>query len=274
MRRPWYAKPAEAVLRRMGRMAPAEPAPAFERRAPAVQNAVDLFKGQWACALSDVLPGVEAGRHHIFADGRPALAAEHLGSGGRLDGMSILELGPLEGAHSYLMQTLGAEAILAIEANATAFLKCLVVKEALGLDRVRFVLGDFSAYLREAPRRFDLIFACGVLYHMTDPLELIALIAGATDRCFVWTHYFDPARGPARTAHRGERQGFEAIYWRNDYGEKGNQFWGGVDGLANWMEKDAILEAFRRFGLDQVTVLEDTPDHPNGPAFTFVAQRG
>ncbi len=37
--------------------------------------------------------------------------------------MNILELGPLEGAHTYQLR------ILAIEANAEAFLKCLVVKE-------------------------------------------------------------------------------------------------------------------------------------------------
>jgi hypothetical protein len=39
------------------------------------------------------------------------------------------------------------------------------------------------------------------------------------------------------------------------------------------MDRDAILEAFRHFGLDRVEVVEETPDHVNGPAFTFAARR-
>jgi hypothetical protein len=245
----------------------------FELRAPSVQNAVDIFQGAWASDLSQVLPGVQAGRHGLFTDDRPRLAADRLGQGGRLDGYSVLELGPLEGAHSWRLEQLGAAEVTAIEANVTAFLKCLVVKEALGLQRTRFLLGDFSEFLRTGERRFDLIFASGVLYHMEDPLELIALMAGASDRCFVWTHYYDAARCPGRTPEPAARAGFEAVYHRKDYGAKGAQFWGGNRDTASWMEKAAILGAFRHFGLGEVEVVQDEPEHENGPAFSFVARR-
>ena len=245
----------------------------FELRAPAVQNAVDIFEGQWATDLSDALPSVVAGRHHLLTDERPRQAADALGWDGRLDGISVLELGPLEGAHSYAIEQLGAAGIVAVEANATAFLKCLVVKEALGLERTRFLLGDFSEYLRNAPPRFDLIFACGVLYHMEDPLDLIALIAAASDRCFIWTHYYDADRCPGRTAEPVVRDGASAVYYRQDYGAKGGQFWGGNRDTASWMTRDAILDAFRRHGLTEVSVIGDAPDHENGPCFTFAARR-
>ena len=43
--------------------------------------------------------------------------------------------------------------ITAIEANRRAYLKCLVMKETLGLTRTRFLLGDFVEYLRASPGR-------------------------------------------------------------------------------------------------------------------------
>jgi hypothetical protein len=255
-----------------GRRERSDPRLTFETRAPSVQNAVDIFKGNWASDFSPVLPGVEAGRYGLFEDSRPRAAAERLGRNGRLDGFSVLELGPLEGAHSLLLERLGAAEVTAVEASVQAFLKCLVVKEALGL-KTRFLLGDFSEYLRAGTRRFDLVFASGVLYYMEDPLDLIALVAGATDRCFVWTHYYDAARCPGRTAQAASRGGFATTYWRKDYGAKRAGFWGAPQAVASWVEKDAILAAFAHFGLTEVEVVEDSPDHENGPAFTFTARR-
>jgi hypothetical protein len=272
MKRPWYARPAEAVKRRLGLMPTPGPVPVFETRAPSVQTAVDLFKGQWASDLSEVLPGVEAGRHRLFTDHRPRLAAEALGTNGRLDGMSVLELGPLEGAHSWQLAGLGA-AVVGVEANATAFLKCLVVKEALSMERVRFLLGDFSEHLRQGAGRYDMVFASGVLYHMADPLDLIALIAASTDRCFVWTQHYAAARCSDRVPEAVSRGGFEATYWRKDYGDKGLQFWGSDAHVPSWMEAEAILAAFRHFGMTEVEVLEREPDHEQGPAFTIAARR-
>jgi hypothetical protein len=245
----------------------------FEVRAPSVQNAVDIFRGQWATDLSEALPGVEAGRHGLLTDARPRQAADALGTAGRLDGFSILELGPLEGAHSRQLEQLGAARVVAVEANVTAYLKCLVVKEVLRLSRTEFLLGDFSEYLRGSGERFDLIFASGVLYHMEDPLDLIALVCGAADRCFVWTHYYDAERCPGRAAEPASRGGFDTTYHRKAYGVRGAQFWGGNRDSASWMTKAAILDAFAWFGLSDHTVVQDDPEHVNGPAFTFVARR-
>src|SRR5437763_7974065 len=125
----------------------------FETRAPSAQNAVDLFQGKWASDLSEVAPKLVSGGSPLFrTDDRPRLAGLTLGNAdGRFDGMSVLELGPLEGAHSFQLQLLGAANVVAVEANTEAFLKCLIVKEIAGLDRVRFLLGDFTAYLESAP---------------------------------------------------------------------------------------------------------------------------
>ena len=71
------------------------------------------------------------------------LAAQVFGTRGRLAGFGILELGPLEGAHTYRLEQLGAERILAIEANVEAYLKCLIVKEILGLIKSKLLTWRF-----------------------------------------------------------------------------------------------------------------------------------
>lgn len=48
----------------------------------------------------------------------------------------------------------------------------------------------------KAPTRYDLIFACGVLYHMIDPLLLLERMAARTDNLYLWTHYFNAQEMP------------------------------------------------------------------------------
>ena len=55
-----------------------------------------------------------------------------------------------------MFERAGAE-VVAIEGNPRAFPRCLVTKELLGLRRVSYQCGDFMAYLRNAPRRFDVV---------------------------------------------------------------------------------------------------------------------
>ncbi len=90
-----------------------------------------------------------------------------------------------------MLEKAGSAAVLAIEGNPRAYLKCLVLKEVLDLQRSRFLCGDFVAYLRADPPKADFVVASGVLYHMTNPVELLYLVSRITDCLFLWTHYFD-----------------------------------------------------------------------------------
>ena len=94
----------------------------------------------------------------------------------------VLELGPLEGGHTYMFSQLGAREIVALEANGRAFLKCLVTKEVLGIERARFLLGNALPFLRENQRMFDVGVACAFLNHMLQPVEVIELLAREPSR--------------------------------------------------------------------------------------------
>ncbi|HEY0421696.1 MAG TPA: methyltransferase domain-containing protein [Rhodopila sp.] len=249
----------------------------FELRPPAPQNAVDIFAGKWASDLTPVCDVTGTGSAALFRDVRPGQAADSLGHDGRLDGFRLLELGPLEAAHSYQLEQLGASEIIAVEANTEAFLKCLVVKEILGLKNVRFLCGDIVAYLKSCTRRFDMIFCSGVLYHMSDPLELIRLMSLHTDKCFVWTHYFSNEASNdkmERTARTVSRFGFSATYHELEYPDPGfDRFWGGNRPVQAWMEKNEIFAAFAHFGFAHCKLLDEDPDHPAGRCMTFAAYR-
>jgi len=109
---------------------------------------------------------------------------------GGLEGSSVLELGPYEGYHTVLLESLGASEVISVEANPRNFLKCLVVKNHYGLDRARFLLGNLATYLEETTKRFDFISALGVLYHLHDPFTVLELMVERTDAIAVCTTYY------------------------------------------------------------------------------------
>jgi hypothetical protein len=88
----------------------------FEQRAPNPQNALDIVQGSWASDLSEVVSGTVSGRSRLLIDDpRPGYAMKQFG--GSAKGLRILELGPLEGGHTYQLEKLGAADLIAIEAN-------------------------------------------------------------------------------------------------------------------------------------------------------------
>ena len=179
------------------------------------------------------------------------------------------------------MSLLGAEDILAVEANQDAFLRCLVVKEAFNL-KARFLCGDFEKYMRNAPPKVDIVLASGVLYHMKEPLELIQAVCATADQACFWTHYYDkalldrsdhlrPKFGPAESV---SFMGREILVARQSYlaDLDRTDFAGGMENHSVWISLDGIRDAFDALGFD-ITVLGKQEDHPHGPGVTFTAKR-
>ena len=249
----------------------------FERRFPVHQNAIEIFGDRWASKIERVYPGLTSGAMAMFDfDPRPSIAAQHLGLvPGSLHGMNVLELGPLEGAHTYQLAKLGANRILAIEANSEAFLKCLVVKDILQTPHCQFLLGDCLKFLQVSCDQFDMIFCSGILYHMENPFDMVKAISQRTDRVFLWTHYYDPdvRVEPERRPKKVTCDGLELTFYENAYGDPNyGRFWGGNMPTASWLSRDAIAQCFRYFGYD-FTVHEDNRVHEYGPCLTATALR-
>jgi hypothetical protein len=163
----------------------------FCLKSPSPQTAVDLFAGQWASQLPPPFEKLTGGTSELFDDDRITWGTAELG--GVVDSR-ILELGPLEGGHTFMLDRHGAAQVTAIEENTRAFLRCLVVKEILGMPSAHFLCGDFVPFLSDAierRERWDLCLALGVLSHQQDPVALLELVTQVSDRVLLFTHYYD-----------------------------------------------------------------------------------
>jgi hypothetical protein len=250
---------------------------AYVRSAPSPQAAIDIFTGEWASRFPPPFAELTAGQIPLFEDPRISWAIREFGD---LTRRSVLELGPLEGGHTWLLTRAGAQ-VTAIEAQSRAYLKCLISKELLQMTEARFLLGDFMEYLRAGCPHYDVCVASGVLYHMRDPAETLALLAGAADRMMLWTHVYDQDVVTARpdlsqrfTEHfAANHRGFAHTLHRYEYADAltFTGFCGGTSDHANWISRGDLLRALDYFGWRVNAVAFEEPHHPNGPALAVIA---
>ena len=263
--------------------------------APTNQIQIDIFKNQWRYNFP--IPNTVSGKAKVsmlHSDVR--FAKKHFGP---LKNFRVLELGPNEGQMTIGLDREGARDIVAVECRTDLFLKCLIIKNIFKLNRVTFLLGDFVKFLSESRKEFDIILACGVLYHMTNPLELIELICRRSDRVLLASHYvnegllhFDASKREASKStglqaanwhfpnKEGEivkYKGLEVTYFKNVYSqtkdERDRKGVGGIESYSNMMKLEDIIRAFQHFGFEVVGDISDNPDELRGARVLFAAKR-
>lgn len=252
----------------------------YTDQVPDPQNILDIFKEEWVSKFPEPFNHLKAGNMELFNDSRLEWALKQMGD---IKGKKVLELGPLEGGHSYTLQKHGAQ-VVAVEANPRAYLRCLATKQILNLNHVDFLYGDFTKYLNDENLSFDVCVACGVLYHMCHPVELISQLAKSSSKVFIWTHYYDPVvceENPRLTLNFKEQSkceyaGFKHTVYKHNYGiTSGKKFLGGPARYSNWLSREEILGACKYFGFEhiQISPEHDCPKHIHGPSFAFVASK-
>lgn len=251
---------------------------AYELRPPSAQHQLDLFAGQWLTKVPTPGEDTVSGHAEAFHDERIAWGLDRLGP---ITGMTVAELGPLEGAHTSMLEAYGAGQVFAVEPHRATFLRCLVVKNLLGL-RAHFELGDVVGYLHDHDRPFDLCVAIGVLSDLADPLELIALLGSRAKRILLWTHYWDAdalAERPevadrfdrAEPAERGE---LKATYHRYAPDEDAAaEPAAGPHRHGRWMEKGDVLAALQAVGFATLETAFDDTWSPAGPSLCVAGAR-
>jgi hypothetical protein len=197
--------------------------------------------------------------------------------------MSILELGPSDGYNTLGLEMEGAEDVTAIDGNVGAFLRCLTLKNYFEM-KSKFLFGDFLKYLECPPRRHDLIYASGVLYHLTDPVAFLQRCAELCDRLFLLTFYYDES---AIASHPYESRWFRLeetktctmgdinlSLYRRDYEQQivdSAKYAGGFSPHALWLARDDLLKLFKYLGY---TLMREVPDSFQGiPASNFLLER-
>ena len=253
----------------------------FTSLKPDDQNSIDLFNTLWSTSIPDTHG---TGSFNGFNDERIRWLLEQLGN---VEGEKILELGPLEGGHTYMLEHAGAK-VTSVEGNYGAFLRCLTVKNLLGLES-KFLLGDFSK-MEMGSTTYNTVVASGVLYHLADPISLLEALSKNTDNIFLWTHYFEEdlkkwsplARGQLRegkwdikSPRTQEFKGLEVRSIRQKYGKAlgWRGFCGGTEAFSYWIYKKDLLTLLTKLGFRNIRINFDKVDHPNGPCFALIASK-
>jgi hypothetical protein len=253
----------------------------YVKKYPNPQNIIDIFEGEWACSFNEFKDiKTSPGFADLSNDDRINWAVEKLGA---IEGKTVLELGPLEAVHTYMISKKGVKEVIAIEANQRAFLKCLCIKEIMDIKNAKFLLGDFHEYLEKCTRRYDIVFASGVLYHSTKPIELIKNISKATDKVFIWSMYYDKKIINNRidlkknfSSLKKLKYDGEKYYYSEHHYEQGlniKYFCGGSNTSSIWLTKDSILKALEKNGFRKISINFDEPNHQNGPSIGICAER-
>lgn len=250
----------------------------YVKLVPTGQNILDLFKNEWSSVFPDEYGfNTDPARARLFEDPRIKWIDDV--SGG-FEGKCVVELGPLEGGHTYQMERLGAASIVAIEANKRAFLKCLCVKEILDLRVSKFLLGDFNEYLKAKRNPFDIAVACGVLYHMREPLTLIDSLCANGKAVFIWSHYFDECivRQSTDLSKRFDlkpRLISETNHYRYYYQDAltWDGFCGGGYEFSYWLTLESIRNRLAKNGFSKILEHFHQKDHPHGPSISLFCER-
>lgn len=176
---------------------------------------------------------------------------------------TILELGSLEGAHTFLLAARpGVKRVLGLEGREANLGKARLVQELLHAGNVEFSKANLEHAALASFGTFDAVFCSGLLYHLPEPWKLIEQLPAVAPHLFIWTQY--AAENEAHDVGRGLRGKI--------HGEGGpDEPLSGMSATATWLTLDSLRELLVSSGYRKVEIIHDDPRHPNGPAVTIGA---
>ena len=103
---------------------------------------------------------------------------------------TILELGSLEGAHTFILaQRPGVKRVFALEGREFNLRKSRFVQELLHVSNAEFAQANLESSDLAAFGKFDAVFCSGLIYHLPEPWKLISQLPALAPNLFIWTHY-------------------------------------------------------------------------------------
>ena len=176
---------------------------------------------------------------------------------------TILELGSLEGAHTFqLAEQTGVERIVAIEGRAANIRKAELVQRIVPCPKVEFVQANLEETDLREFGHFDAVFCCGLLYHLPEPWKLLEHLSAVAPVLFVWTHYAEDLR--ANEIRHGLRGKVHL--------EGGpNEPLSGLSEMAFWPTLGSLVQMLSTSGYKTIQLIQNDATHQNSPAVTLVA---
>jgi SAM-dependent methyltransferase len=181
------------------------------------------------------------------------------------DVSTILELGSLEGGQSFRLAQQPGVQIVAIESRDYNIEKARHVQKLLNVKNVKFVQVDLEKTPLASFGRFDAVLCCGLLYHLSRPWEVLDGLKPVTRCVYVGTHY------AAENKVTEVVNGFPG-HWYQEQGYADPM--SGMSNKSFWITLPSLIGRLKHNGFNQVKVLADSPEAPNGPFVILAAWVG
>jgi SAM-dependent methyltransferase len=172
-----------------------------------------------------------------------------------LEGVKIVDLGCLEGGYTVEFARLGMDA-LGLEVRDANFTKCCYVRDHLSLPNLRFEKDDAWNLTKYGP--YDVIFCCGLLYHLDRPREFIKLMESCCNRVLIINTHFAPDE--PTDAHllsdMEENEGLAGRWYGEHDGtpeQKESALWSSWDNYRSfWLRRPDLIHAIKNAGFQLV----------------------
>ncbi len=179
---------------------------------------------------------------------------------------NILELGSLEGGHSFALASLPqVNQVVGVEGRADSLARARFVQSVLQQPKVNFVQANLERFDLASLGQFDVVFCLGLLYHLPEPWKLVEQMSRVARGLYLWTHYADPKDAKVTRQHYRGRVYREWLFWFEALS--------GLSSTSFWPTREGLLEMLADYGYGEVTVVEDNPHHEHGPVITLAARQ-
>jgi Methyltransferase domain len=176
---------------------------------------------------------------------------------------TILELGSLEGAHTFLLaEHRGVKQVLALEGRERNLRKARLIQDLLQVRNAEFAQANLEESDLSALGEFDAIFCSGLLYHLPEPWKLIEKLPAIAPSLFIWTHYARDAE--ADVISNGLRG---RIFVEGGSEEPLS----GMSPTSMWLSLGSLITSLTRSGYRTIHIIHNDLTHSNGPAVTIGA---
>jgi len=181
-----------------------------------------------------------------------------------LQGKSVLEVGCFEGLHTVGLR-MYTDRVTAIDVRPVNVVKTLARLSCYGYSAEVFVKD--AETLDRTFGTFDLIFHCGVLYHLVEPVSHLLALGTMTTHLFLDTHV-------ARDEKHLEDRVWNGQSYRGAYHDEGGWAdpFSGKDARGFWLTWESLQEALRRAGFSSIDWIEEREER-NGPRVALLASR-
>lgn len=175
------------------------------------------------------------------------------------DNKRILELGPLEGGNSLLLERFNVKEIVSIEGRVESYIKCCLIKNLYSLNKTKYHLDDVRNVTKVKYGTFDIAVVLGLLYHLDDPFKMLEIISEVAEVLVLSTHYAD-SESPYFDAEEMDLKTEKGIFKGRKYIEDPNSDPNaGLQNYSFWPYEKDLLKMCEAAGYTHIDVLGKNP---------------